>query len=133
MSGAASGPDMSVGTVLCACLRQVSLTPIKDGCGFVTNFVAVLSDVTERKASEAAFQLRDHALSNLNEVRARVRASPTCILPSTSHSLQRVHRNVAIPACVATTSRGCPGSLPSALMHCQRRGVHAVRIAAALG
>lgn len=27
-------------------------------------------DVTERKASEAAFQLRDHALSNLSEVRA---------------------------------------------------------------
>ena len=25
-------------------------------------------DVTERKASEAAFQLRDHALSNLSEV-----------------------------------------------------------------
>ena len=50
--------------------RQVSLTPIKDRLGFVTHFVAVLSDVTERKASEAAFQLRDHALSNLNEARA---------------------------------------------------------------
>ena len=54
----------------CSCMLifQVSLTPIKDGTGFVTNFVAVLSDVTERKASKAAFQLRDHALSNLNEV-----------------------------------------------------------------
>ena len=49
--------------------QQVSLTPIRDSSGFVTNFVAVLADVTERKASEAAFQLRDHALSNLNEVR----------------------------------------------------------------
>jgi hypothetical protein len=52
-----------------AMCAQVSLTPIRDGAGFVTNFVAVLADVTERKASEAAFQLRDHALSNLNEVR----------------------------------------------------------------
>ena len=68
--------------------RQVSLTPIKDRLGFVTHFVAVLSDVTERKASEAAFQLRDHALSNLNEVRARARASPTLEpCPATSHSL----------------------------------------------
>jgi signal transduction histidine kinase len=49
---------------------QISMTPIKDSSGFVTNFVAVLQDVTERKASEAAFKLRDHALSNLNEVRA---------------------------------------------------------------
>ncbi len=30
---------------------------------------ASLQDVTERKASEAAFQLRDHALSNLSEAR----------------------------------------------------------------
>ena len=56
----------------------MSLTPIKDGTGFVTNFVAVLSDVTERKASEAAFQLRDHALSNLNEVRAPEQAAMLC-------------------------------------------------------
>lgn len=47
---------------------QVSITPIKDSSGFVTNFVGVLQDVTERKASEAAFKLRDHALSNLSEV-----------------------------------------------------------------
>nr|AML77241.1 putative LOV domain-containing protein [Coccomyxa subellipsoidea] len=47
--------------------NQISMTPIKDSSGFVTNFVAVLQDVTERKASEAAFKLRDHALSNLNE------------------------------------------------------------------
>lgn len=45
----------------------MSITPIKDKSGFVTNFVAVLQDVTERKASEAAFKLRDHALSNLSE------------------------------------------------------------------
>ena len=36
----------------------------------MANFVAVQQDVTERKASEAAFQLRDHALSNLSEVGA---------------------------------------------------------------
>ncbi len=47
---------------------QVSLTPIKDAGGFITNYVAVLQDVTERKSSEAAFKLRDHALSNLSEV-----------------------------------------------------------------
>ncbi|CAL8464108.1 g3643 [Coccomyxa elongata] len=47
--------------------NQVSITPIKDSSGFVTNFVGVLQDVTERKASEAAFKLRDHALSNLSE------------------------------------------------------------------
>ncbi len=47
---------------------QVSITPIKDSSGSVTNFVGVLQDVTERKASEAAFKLRDHALSNLSEV-----------------------------------------------------------------
>ena len=35
----------------------------------MANFVAVQQDVTERKASEAAFQLRDHALSNLSEVK----------------------------------------------------------------
>ena len=46
---------------------QVSLTPIKDAGGFITNYVAVLQDVTERKSSEAAFKLRDHALSNLSE------------------------------------------------------------------
>lgn len=38
-----------------------------DKVGRVANFVAVQQDVTERKASEAAFQLRDHALSNLSE------------------------------------------------------------------
>lgn len=48
---------------------QVTVTPIKDSSGYVTNFVGVLQDVTERKASEAAFKLRDHALSNLSEVR----------------------------------------------------------------
>ena len=47
---------------------QVSLTPIKDAGGFITNYVAVLQDVTERKSSEAAFKLRDHALSTLSEV-----------------------------------------------------------------
>ena len=70
-------------------LQQVSLTPIKDRLGFVTHFVAVLSDITERKASEAAFQLRDHALSNLNEVRRpvllsnrhRVCLSDLCFFP----------------------------------------------------
>ena len=45
------------------------MTPIADKAGRVANFVAVQQDVTERKASEAAFQLRDHALSNLSEVR----------------------------------------------------------------
>ena len=49
---------------------QVSLTPIKDAGGFITNYVAVLQDVTERKSSEAAFKLRDHALSNLSEASA---------------------------------------------------------------
>ncbi|KAK9819724.1 hypothetical protein WJX72_001676 [[Myrmecia] bisecta] len=47
--------------------NQVSITPIMDKSGRVGNFVAVQQDVTERKASEAAFQLRDHALSNLSE------------------------------------------------------------------
>ncbi|KAK9834967.1 hypothetical protein WJX81_000233 [Elliptochloris bilobata] len=47
--------------------NQVSITPITDRAGCVANFVAVQQDVTERKASEAAFQLRDHALSNLSE------------------------------------------------------------------
>lgn len=47
----------------------MSLTPIKDAGGFITNYVAVLQDVTERKSSEAAFKLRDHALSNLSEAR----------------------------------------------------------------
>ena len=47
---------------------QVSLTPIKDAGGFITNYVGVLQDVTERKSSEAAFKLRDHALSTLSEV-----------------------------------------------------------------
>ena len=51
---------------------QVSLTPIKDAGGFITNYVAVLQDVTERKASEAAFKLRDHALSNLSEASLRI-------------------------------------------------------------
>lgn len=55
---------------------QVSLTPIKDAGGFITNYVAVLQDVTERKSSEAAFKLRDHALSNLSEVCLHIVITP---------------------------------------------------------
>eukprot|EP00884_Botryococcus_braunii_P007045 jgi/Botrbrau1/16341/Bobra.0345s0005.1 len=48
--------------------NQVSVTPIMNRSGTgVANFVSVQQDVSERKASEAAFQLRDHALSNLSE------------------------------------------------------------------
>lgn len=46
---------------------QVSITPIKDRNGAVTQYVAVQQDSTARKAAEAAFQLRDYALSNLSE------------------------------------------------------------------
>lgn len=56
--------------------NQVSVTPIMNRSGGgVANFVSVQQDVSERKASEAAFQLRDHALSNLSEVRG---AGVTC-------------------------------------------------------
>ncbi len=60
---------------------QVSLTPIKDAGGFITNYVAVLQDVTERKSSEAAFKLRDHALSNLSEASLciSIAGSPSCM------------------------------------------------------
>lgn len=60
---------------------QVSLTPIKDAGGFITNYVAVLQDVTERKSSEAAFKLRDHALSNLSEASLYMTGSPQCYTP----------------------------------------------------
>lgn len=70
---------------------QISMTPIKDSSGFVTNFVAVLQDVTERKASEAAFKLRDHALSNLNEVSACTTAVYHGSIKGCSQSDCRLH------------------------------------------
>lgn len=51
--------------------HQVSLTPMKDQHGAVVNYVGVLQDTSDRKAVEAAFQLRDlsrpSALSSLSE------------------------------------------------------------------
>lgn len=51
--------------------QQVSLTPMKDQHGCVVNFVGVLQNTSDRKAVEAAFQLRDlsrpSALSSLSE------------------------------------------------------------------
>ena len=61
-------PQLPSNMANCCAGAQISVTPIADKAGRVANFVAVQQDVTERKASEAAFQLRDHALSNLSEV-----------------------------------------------------------------
>ena len=51
----------------CPCRNQLSLTPLFDAEGVCTHYVAVQQDVTARKASEAATQMRDFALSNLSE------------------------------------------------------------------
>lgn len=51
----------------CPCRNQLSLTPLFDAEGVCTHYVAVQQDVTARKASEAATQMRDFALSTLSE------------------------------------------------------------------
>ena len=54
-------------TLHCHCRNQLSVTPLFDAEGVCTHYVAVQQDVTARKASEAATQMRDFALSNLSE------------------------------------------------------------------
>jgi PAS domain S-box-containing protein len=48
---------------------QLSITPIHDAArpARVANYVMVQRDVSQRKAAEAAFHMREQALSNLNE------------------------------------------------------------------
>jgi PAS domain-containing protein len=48
---------------------QVSITPIPDAAdpARVANYVMVQRDVSQRKAAEAAFHIREQALSNLNQ------------------------------------------------------------------
>nr|AML76900.1 putative LOV domain-containing protein [Ettlia oleoabundans] len=48
---------------------QISITPIRESgsSGRVANYVMVQRDVSQRKAAEAAFHMREQALSNLNE------------------------------------------------------------------
>lgn len=46
-----------------ALLTQVSITPIRHpGNGCVANWVAVIGDISKRKAAEAAMQMREQAL-----------------------------------------------------------------------
>ena len=69
---------------------HVSITPIRDAAGAVANFVAVQRDVSQRKAAEAAVQMREQALSNLSEgICISDATRPDCPLVYVNHAFER--------------------------------------------